>query len=147
MLGVCAVGISVFTRYNNTAAHISIPPPVEPDTVFNPPEFFDKGPEEGLKEALEYYEVLYPEIVHAQAVLETGNFTSRICRERNNLFGLYNSRKHEYYKFSHWTESVVAYKEWIQRRYRDGEDYYDFLNRISYAEDRSYTLHLKKMIK
>lgn len=81
-------------------------------------------------------------IVLAQAILETGNFTSRICREYHNLFGLYNSRKKDYYRFARWEDSVIGYKKYIQYKYRKG-DYYDFLERIGYAEDKSYVETLK----
>ena len=77
------------------------------------PEFLLKSPEEGLIEALDYYDVEHPNIVYAQAILETGHFRSRVCREYNNLFGLYNSRTKDYYKFDHWSDSVVAYLELI----------------------------------
>ena len=37
--------------------------------------------------------------VLAQAVLETGHFKSRVCLEYNNLFGLYDLRRHDYYHY------------------------------------------------
>lgn len=50
------------------------------------PSFMNKSPEEGLMEALEYYDIHHKEIVYAQAVLETGHFKSGGCRKGNNLF-------------------------------------------------------------
>lgn len=108
------------------------------------PSFMNKGPEEGLMEALEYYGIHHKEIVYAQAILETGNFKSRLCR-RGNLFGLRGKRG--YYTYNHWTESVIAYKEKIQSRYKDGEDYYKFLNRIHYATNPDYVRVLKRVVK
>ena len=84
--------------------------------------------------------------MYAQAILETGHFKSRVCLEYNNLFGLYNSRKKQYYRFNHWSESVIAYKNWIQRRYKPSEDYYIFLDRIKYAESIEYIPLLKKIV-
>lgn len=96
-------------------------------------------PKESLFLALEYYGVKHPEIVFAQSKLETGNWTSHICKKYNNLFGLYDSKNHDYYKFNHWSESVIAYKEKVQYKYKDTkEDYYNFLQRIGYAEDSLY---------
>lgn len=108
------------------------------------PDFMYKSPEEGLMEALEYYEIHHKEIVYAQAIQETGWFKSRMCRKNNNLFGL---RGKHYYKYSHWSESVIAYKEKIQNRYRQGEDYYKFLQRIHYAGDPNYISTIKRIIK
>lgn len=97
--------------------------------------------------ALEYYNIKHPRIVLAQAKLETGNYTSKHCINRNNLFGLYNSRKKEYFSFEHWHHSVKAYKDMIEYKHRDDEDYYDFLLRIGYAEDPEYISKIKEMEK
>ncbi len=90
-------------------------------------------------------DVLYPEIVYTQAVLETGWFKSNLCVNNHNLFGLYNARKKEFYKFDSWDKSIAAYKQWIQYKYKKGEDYYDFLLRIGYAEDPEYINKLKNI--
>lgn len=106
----------------------------------------DKTPEAGLWEALIYYDIENPEIVYAQAVLETGNFKSAICRQNNNLFGLYNSHTKTYYKFKHWTESVEFYKNYIQKKYNPKDDYYAYLQKMGYAEDPEYVNKLKKIV-
>ena len=84
--------------------------------------------------------------VIAQACLETGYFTSRVFREYNNLFGLFDSRKNDYYRFTKWEDSVVAYKRYIQYRYSGG-DYLAFLRRIKYAGDPDYTNKVRKIAK
>ena len=84
-----------------------------------------------------------PQIVLAQAKLETGNYKSKLCRVHGNLFGL-NSRK-GYRRYNHWTESVKAYKKLIQSRYKGG-DYYAFLTKIRYAKDQNYIRKLKKIV-
>ena len=80
--------------------------------------------------------VLYPRIVAAQCVLESGYFESNLCKTKQNLLGLYNSRKHEYYSFNTWEESVAAYVRLVQSKYdpKRDKDYYAFLKRIGYAE-------------
>ena len=62
-------------------------------------------------------------IVLAQSVLETGWFTSPICLNKNNILGLYDSSKNTYYEFNHWTDCVLAYKEWIYNKYPRYVDY------------------------
>lgn len=111
------------------------------------PDFFSKSPQEGLMEALEYYGVKHPQIVYAQAVLETGHFKSDLCLNGNNLFGLYNSKKHRYYTFDHWKDCIIAYKEMVQYKYKDGDDYLNFLKEIGYTEDSKYICKLKELIK
>lgn len=95
---------------------------------------------------MDYYGMKHPEIVYAQAILETRHFRSKVCREYNNLFGLYNSRAKDYYKFDHWSESVVAYLDYIQYRYKPPNDYYKFLSDIGYAEDPEYINKLKRIV-
>lgn len=76
--------------------------------------------------------------VLAQAVLETGHFGSRVCLDYNNLFGLFDSRSHDYYRFEGWEDSVVGYKRFIQDKYQGG-NYLEFLEDLGYAEDPDYT--------
>lgn len=113
------------------------------------PEFFlsDRPNINLVKQACEYYNLEAKDIVISQAILETGHFRSVNCIENNNLFGLYNSRKKSYYKFNHWTESVVFYRDRIQNRRKPNEKYYDFLNRIGYAEDKEYISKVKNIKK
>ena len=110
------------------------------------PEFFlsDSITIERLYEACAYYEIQHPDIVVAQAILETGFFKSDLCLKQHNLFGLFNSRTMDFYSFNHWTESVKAYRDKVQYRYQDG-DYYDWLERIGYAEDSLYVSKLKNI--
>ncbi len=95
--------------------------------------------------ALEYYNIKHPRIVLAQAKLESGNYTSDHCIRRNNLFGLYNSKRKEYYSFDHWTDCIEGYKNMIEYKHKDGEDYYDFLIRIKYASDPNYISKVKRI--
>lgn len=112
------------------------------------PEFLlSEKPNDDLMAVLEYYNVKHKNIVYAQAILETGHFRSKVCREYNNLFGLYNSRSKDYYRFNHWSESVVAYLNYIQYRYKPPDDYYKFLEEIGYAEDPQYITKLKNIVK
>lgn len=133
-------------QLNDIFTEDEAPPPLEIVIVEEAPTFKDKSPKEGLSEALEYYGILHPKIVYAQAILETGHFKSSACINDNNLFGLYDSKNKRYYKFNHWTESVVAYKDYIQRRYEPPNDYYKFLSDIGYAEDPDYNNKLKRIV-
>ena len=91
---------------------------------------------ENLYAALKKHGIKYPKIVLAQAILETGHFRSPVCNEHNNLFGLRHSKG--YYTFNHWEESVIAYRDKVQYKHRDGEGYYFFLKRIGYASAPDY---------
>lgn len=85
-------------------------------------------------------------IVLAQSLLETGFFTSNVCKTHNNLFGLYDSRNKRYYSFERWEDSVVGYRKFIQYRYKSG-NYFAFLKRIGYAEDPQYITKVGKITK
>lgn len=120
--------------------------PVRYTEPIQEPTFKDKSPEEGLKEALAYYGIKCPKIVYAQAILETGHFKSDVCQSKNNLFGLYDSSNKKYYEFSHWSESVLAYKNYIQSKYKSDSSYYKFLQSINYAEDPTYIKKVKRLV-
>lgn len=81
--------------------------------------------------------IQHPKIVLAQAILETGWFTSPVCRNKHNLFGLTNPRTGKYFEFGHWTESVRAYYTKVQYRYKGG-NYLLWLKDIGYAENPNY---------
>ena len=107
--------------------------------------FVNKTPEEGIDEALQYYNIEHPTIVKAQAILETALFTSDLCIKNNNLFGLYDSKNKRYYSYNHWWESIEAYKKLIQRKYDNSKYYYKFLEDIKYAKDKEYINKLKEI--
>ena len=83
--------------------------------------------------------ILYPKIVLAQAILETGWFRSSVCRNKHNLFGLTNPHTGKYYEFNYWTESVRAYHTKVQYKYKGG-NYLLWLDEIGYAEDPNYIM-------
>lgn len=92
----------------------------------------------------DFYEVHHSEIVVRQFVLETGWGKSYNCRVRNNLFGLVKP-KGGYFIFNHWSESIQAYKTKVQYKWKEGEEYYNFLDRIGYASAKNYIKTLKQI--
>ena len=101
--------------------------------------------ESNLMDELIAQGVEFPEIVQAQAVLETGHFKSYACKTQNNLFGLRKSDG-TYMSFEHWTDAVAAYKRYIQKWKAPPNDYYHYLDSMGYAEDTSYTTKLKQIV-
>lgn len=97
-----------------------------------------------LKKLVDTIGIKHPEIVFAQARLETGNFKSLLFTKNNNLFGFRG--KNGYIEYDHWAESVKAYKR-FQDKYYKGGDYYSFLERIGYAEDSNYIKKVKSCVK
>ena len=89
--------------------------------------------------------ILYPKIVLAQAILETGWFRSSVCRNKHNLFGLTNPRTGKYYEFNHWTASVQAYYTKVQYKYKGG-NYLLWLDEIGYSENSNYIKTIIKVL-
>lgn len=99
--------------------------------------------EENIRLVMDSLGMHHQDIVIKQARLETGHYTSSLCRKGHNLFGL--RHRNGYYRFEHWSESVKTYKEKIQARYRVGENYYAFLKRIRYATSPTYVQKVQRM--
>ena len=103
----------------------------------------EKLSDNALMKELKKENIQHPKIVLAQAKLETGNYTSKVSKIHNNLFGLRKGNKYRHFK--HWSESVKTYKRLIQSKYNGG-NYYVFLEKIGYAEDKSYIIKLKSFV-
>lgn len=84
------------------------------------------------------------EIVVAQALHESGNFKSRICREKNNIFGM--RTKKGYKKYESWIDCVDDYVNKFSKRYKGG-DYFKFLIKVHYHEDPLYEVRVRKHLK
>jgi uncharacterized FlgJ-related protein len=111
-----------------------------------------------LVEKIKELNIKFPHIVLAQAKLETGNFTSKVFREGNNLFGMREAKQrittalgtennHAFYDT--WIESVLDYS-FYQCKYLSNittdEQYFQYLEQ-SYAEDTTYVSKLKHLVK
>lgn len=96
-----------------------------------------------LAKVIEQNGLSHPRIVIAQALLETGYFTSKICLECNNLFGL-RRKDGSYHQFDNWEESVKAYKNYVQYKYKGGS-YLIFLKAVGYAEDPDYVVKVAQI--
>lgn len=115
----------------------------------------DKFTPEKLKEYLEELNVKYPDIVYAQAVIESGNFKSKIFKENNNLFGMKvatirmtknkgEQNGHAY--FDTWRDSVDDYC-FYSATYLSGLSKSEYIAYLSnYAEDSSYINKIKKQL-
>lgn len=96
-------------------------------------------------------DVKFADIVLRQMIIETGWFTSYNCTERNNLMGMKGAEKtpdntNGYMTYKNWKYSCRAYLRWQRRMYGDSqENYYDFLQRVGYAESPNYIDKLKSI--
>ena len=99
----------------------------------------------------------FPEVVLRQALLETGDFSSKVFQENCNLFGMKQARVREttamgtsrnHAVYTNWKASIQDYKHWQDYNFeRDScnGDYYSYLIKRKYATDRSYIHKLKSV--
>ncbi len=99
----------------------------------------------------------FPHIVLAQAYIETGQFTSMIFKQNNNLFGMKEAKQrasvatgtmHNHAHYNTWSDSVVDYALFYSTylySINTEEEYFQYLKQ--YAEDPSYIERLKEVIK
>ena len=110
---------------------------------------------ENLEKELINLNIKFPDIVLAQAILETNNFKSRIFLENNNLFGMKPAKLRPttsrdilngYAYYNNWKESVLDYALYqaaYARSINTEDDYYILLT--TFAEDTSYIKKLKNI--
>lgn len=109
-----------------------------------------------LLAALRFNQVVSPEVLLSQAILETGYFKSELCLEHNNLFGMKwpwarenrssGSTRNGFAIYNCWYDAVIdmkLFQGYYLRRGRDLTDYFSFLKRIGYAQDPKYLKKLK----
>lgn len=105
---------------------------------------------DAVRIACNHYGILFPDIVVAQSILETGYYTSNVCKNYNNILGLYDSRKKDYFRFEHWAESLRGYRESVEYKYKGDKssplDYYIFLDTLPYAEDPMYIHRVRYLV-
>ena len=118
-----------------------------------------KEPESFHDEVLEYiYELRldHPNIVFAQAIKESGNFTSIVFKENHNLFGMRVPERRAttciginrtYAVYSNWKASILDYALYQEAYMKNltEEEYLKKLQR-TYAEDTLYTKDLKSLM-
>lgn len=136
-----AIATSMFYKPIKTEIQLKTQP-IEKVVTFDSTEHAKLNDANLMKELVRQG-VQHPEIVLAQAKLETGFYRSDVCKKHNNLFGL--RHKNGYYKFNNWQESVTAYRDYVQYKYPGG-DYFAFLENIGYAEEPNYTQYVRRLL-
>lgn len=112
--------------------------------------------EDSIFQSIISNDIEHPDIVYAQAILETGYFTSKIFVENNNLFGMKMPKRRETFAineknnhaaFESWYDSIQDYKIW-QSTYasnKSRDEYFDYLEK-HYSEDKQYVKKLKRIL-
>jgi len=142
LLFMTLIGITAYFVLKNTMFKQPIPEIRKPSIIVDTVRI-ETFSEANLIRYMEILEIECPNIVLAQAKLESGNFTSNRFKQYNALFGFQTSNTNVL-KYKSWKESVINYKNWQMRRLKDGENYYDFLVRVKYSEDPNYINKLKQ---
>ena len=120
----------------------------ETQNTFSRDKFVDKIKNLNLK---------HPHIVYAQAMLESGDFSSKIFQENNNMFGMKQARirinlaqgtQHHHAFFENWEDCLLDFafhRATYFHKLKSEQDYYNYLGKY-YAEDPSYIGKLKSMV-
>ena len=114
--------------------------------------------QKALIEKIKSLNFKFPYIILAQSYQETGHYSSTIFRENSNLFGMKEAtirtnlakgtnRGHAYYDT--WQDSLIDYALYSATYLSDIKtegEYFEYL-RQNYAEDPTYVIRLKALIK
>lgn len=131
---------------NNPVKLVVIQTNYEQDTTFSEIE---------LVHYLEKLNVKHPDIVYAQAKLESGNFNSPIFKLNNNLFGMTTignrpttsiGSRYGFAYFYSWRDSVIDYViyQCLYLNNKSYEEYLFYLDNV-YAEDPDYINKIKNI--
>ena len=113
------------------------------ETIEKPKVTIPPISKESVLAEIKKQDIPHANIILALSILETGNYTSKLCKTHNNIFGL--KKGNSYRRYNNYIECIADYKRLISSRY-EGGDYYQFLERIKYAGDPQYTRILRKII-
>lgn len=129
--------------------------------VLNKVKFVEKVTQfsiDELKSTLITMNIKFPHIVLAQAILESGNFKSKVFLTNNNMFGMRIAKSrpttaHDngsgYAMYDNWIMSVLDYalfQSAFLRKIDTEEAYYRYLS-DNYASDPTYVNKLKDIAK
>lgn len=150
----------VFALLTITIVSLKFPPTLPDPIVEHLPCVVLQDRQEFSEQALIVYltelRIPHPHIVLAQARLETGNFTSTIFKESNNIFGMKRAYRRpstaigthrNHAKYNHWKDSVLdfaLYKAYVAQN-KDEVQYMALLGN-SYAEDPNYTRKVRRIV-
>jgi len=130
---------------------------------------------ENLLKEIQLLGILCPQVVYAQAELESAFLSAGMSVKTNNLFGMrypgqrptsaiglylqgkdtiiYGTRAElrpylrqaTYSVYAHWTDSVKDYKLWQDYSFKTRQKYIDFLSRV-YATAPTYASRIQEMV-
>src|SRR5690606_40886433 len=118
--------------------------------------------QDSVKQFIKQMNLNHPDIVYAQAVLESGNFQSDLFKNNHNMFGMKEplsrntvalGTKNGYAYYKNWQHSIIDYALY-QSTYLMDKGHYRSLSRQSYLErlariyaaDPNYITKLNKII-
>jgi uncharacterized FlgJ-related protein len=104
-------------------------------------------------------DIKFPDIVLAQAILESGNFASKVAKQNKNLFGMRMPKVREttaigqrygYARYYNWKDSVKDYKLWQEALLKKHPNmtrgqYKSYINRI-YSSGKNYISKINLII-
>ena len=132
-----------------TKVHTSSTDTIFADNDFSKEKFVDLLYEMNIK---------YPHIVMAQAIIESGNFSSAVFRRNNNMFGMRQARTRTttssgdiggYASYRNWRDCVYDYALYQYSAMSTCDNEAEYFDRLQsrYAQDTSYVSALKATIK
>ena len=108
--------------------------------------------------AIKNSNIEHPDIVYAQALLESGNLKSKLVKTNNNLFGMRKpstrittaiGTKHNYAKYVDWVSSIKDYKLWqdhlFKKKVMNRKQYLTYLQK-RYSQTPTYINRVMKIV-
>lgn len=140
--------LSFLPLFLNSTEIIIKPPVIIQDTVLN---------EKNLTSYMKEKKVKFLKLSLAQATHESANFTSKLCKDNHNLFGMRKAEirnttaigtKNKYAYYKNWRTSVddfVLFQTFVLKKAKTKQAYVRYIS-CKYAADKNYFKKLKKYL-
>lgn len=113
--------------------------------------FAQRPTKERFTEVCDSLGIHHPNVVYAQARLESGNFSSTTYKVKKNCLGIYDSKNKCYKKFNNWIECLESYRDEVQYKCKNtggtDDNYLDWIISMGYATDTLYRPKVKQILR
>jgi len=157
---ITGIGAGIGTKYTLNNSYVNFTPLEQEQLVL----LLNDSEKKTFKPRMVYEYLIerrapFPEILYAQALLESNHFKSALFITNNNCFGMREPGRrvtmsggaaYGYASFNSWKDCVIDrlfYNSLYLKEIKTQDMYYEYLGKSGYAEDPNYIPKIKILVK